>query len=323
MMHTSSSAVSVVLAVAPHTVQLAHAEIDTLGPRDVRIATDLTSISTGTERQMLAGSIAVPGGALFPYIPGYEATGHIVEAGDQVPAEMVGSSVFVGGSTRFRGVRAFFGAQSEQIVTPVDRVVSLEGLDVRTGLLIGLTATALHGLHRAGSIAGASVLICGQGAVGRLTAIAARHQGAAWIAVADIDERRLAAAAADEALLVSPDGGITAPSRTFDLIIEASGSAGAFLPFLKSLRRAGTIVLLGFYESLGMPYVPLFFAEPTLVVSREWGPEDPAAARTLLEATREEAAALLTHDFSLADVSTAFHTALHDPACQKAVLHWT
>ena len=311
-----------VLATAPNVVGLGPVELADLGPRDVLIRTIVTSVSAGTERQMLAGAIAMPGGPPFPYIPGYEAAGIVEAVGPEVPVALLGQNVFVGGSTGYKGVKAFFGAQSSAIVAPAARVLPLGDLDLRIGLLIGLAATALHGLARIAPLTGKSVLLCGQGAVGRLATIAARHQGAAWIAVSDLHPGRLSGAPADEALLTVPDAGPGPVGRKVDVLIEASGDAQALVPFLPSLVRGGTILLLGLYERFSLPYLPLFFAEPTLVVSREWGPGDPEAALALLGATREQAAALLTHDFASADVTAAFDAALGDPACHKAVLHW-
>jgi len=311
-----------VLATAPNVVSLGQVELADLGPGDVLIRTMATSISAGTERQMLAGTIAMPGGSPFPYIPGYEAVGVVEAVGAEVQAGLLGQHMFVGGSMGYKGVKAFFGAQSSAIVAPAARVIPLGDLDVRLGLLIGLAATALHGLARIGPLAGKSLLVCGQGAVGRLATIAARHQGAAWIAVSDMHPGRLSGAPADEVLLAVPGGSPEPLGRKVDVLIEASGNAQALVPFLPSLVRDGTILLLGLYERFSLPYLPLFFAEPTLVVSREWGAGDPEAALALLGATREQAGALLTHDFACADAAAAFAAAIGDPACHKAVLHW-
>ena len=59
-----------VLATAPRTVGLGRVQPATPGPDEVVIRTVWTSISAGTERQMLSGAIAPPGGgALFPLHP--------------------------------------------------------------------------------------------------------------------------------------------------------------------------------------------------------------------------------------------------------------
>ena len=108
-----------------------------------------------------------------------------------MPRALIGQLVFVGGSMRYEGVRALFGAQSATIVAPTARLTPLGALDARTGLLIGLAATALHGIGRLDTLEGQAALVIGQGAVGRLAALAARRAGAAWIAVADREPLRL------------------------------------------------------------------------------------------------------------------------------------
>ncbi|MCU0511905.1 MAG: alcohol dehydrogenase, partial [Anaerolineae bacterium] len=85
----------------------------------------------------------------------------------------------------------------------------------------------------------------------------------------------------------------------------------------------GTILLLGYYQKLELPYMPLFLKEARLLTAKEWAPGDLLRCRDLLAAGTLEVAPLLTHTAPIGAVAGAYETALNDQACLKLVLDWT
>jgi len=83
-----------------------------------------------------------------------------------------------------------------------------------------------------------------------------------------------------------------------------------------------SILLLGYYEELRVPYMPLFLKQVRLLTAREWAPGDLVRCHDLLAAGALDVAGLLTHTLPIAQVEQAYATALNDPECLKLVLEW-
>jgi len=108
-------------------------------------------------------------------------------------------------------------------------------------------------------VAGQNVLVVGAGVVGLLTALFARHLGAAEVAVADPTPERLAAA---EALGIVPIDEASTPAwrwckdrwvhaagdRGADVAFQCRGRSGALAEALRALRPQRAVVDLAFYQ---------------------------------------------------------------------------
>ncbi len=129
----------------PHRVELREVELTTPGPGDVVVRTVYTSISAGTERMLLAGRMPHPM-LSFPVVPGYETVGRVVACGPDAPPELEGRWVYVGGARCFEGVNPAWGGQAATLIADHRRVVPLDGVEPRQGVLLALAATALHGI---------------------------------------------------------------------------------------------------------------------------------------------------------------------------------
>lgn len=289
------------------------------GPDDVVLHTAYTSISAGTERMLLSGRMPHPA-LSFPVVPGYETVGRVVGRGAQVPPELDGAWVYLGGARCFVGVNPAWGGQAQTLIADYRRVVPLGNVDPRQGVLLALAATALHGLDLLGDLRDRRVLVLGQGPVGQLAARMARAQGA-WVAVAEKVPSRLACAVADVALdaQVMP---AELPGGQVDVLIEATGSMAALGGALGYLKQEGTILLLGYYDELRLPYMPLFLKQARLLTAREWAAGDLQRCRDLLASGRLEVGPLLTHSLPVAQFEEGYRIALHDPDCLKLVLEW-
>lgn len=302
----------------PQRIELREVALVEPGPGDVVVRTAYTSISAGTERMLLDGRMPHPA-LQFPVVPGYETVGQVAWCGADAP-QLEGQWVYVGGARCYLDANPAWGGQARELVVPHDRVVPLGDLPPEQGVLLALTATALHGIDLAEVGPGRRVLVLGQGPVGQLAARIARERGA-WVAVLDRAASRLQRSEADLVLGTDEDwrGRLGAPA---DLVVEATGSMEALAGALPALAVGGTILLLGYYETLMVPYMQLFLKEARLLTAREWRPGDLARSRDMLASGGVRGAALLTHRRPVAQIEDAYATALGDPDCLKLLLDW-
>lgn len=307
-----------VVFTGPQQIELRAVSLVEPGAGDVVVRTAYTSISAGTERMLLAGRMPHPA-LQFPVVPGYETVGQVVSCGSDAP-DLEGRWVYVGGARCYSDVNPAWGGQAHELVVPHERVVLLDGLPAEQGVLLALTATALHGIDVAQVAAGQRVLVLGQGPVGQLAARIARNDGA-WVAALDRAASRLERAEADLKLDAN-DAWREQLGDPVDLIVEATGSMEALAGALPALAVGGTILLLGYYDSLVVPYMPLFLKEARLLTAREWRSGDLVRSRDMLATGAINGAALLTHRRPIGQVAAAYATAFDDPECLKLVLDW-
>ena len=308
-----------------NTVELRTVQV--LEPRagDVLLRTAYTSISAGTERMLLDGRMPHPA-LLFPVVPGYETVGQVVQVGAKAPKDLLGQWVYVGGARCFRGVNPAWGGQSEYISAEAERVVPLGAIDPATGVILALAGTAFHGINLAQIKRNDRVLVIGQGIVGQLAARLAKLQGAEHVAVADRVAVRLNAALADQVIDVSHTSLDEALGEAnITVLIEATGSMSALTGALPLLANHGRVLLLGYYESINIPYAPVFMREAQILVAREWqfGPDgDLPRVRDLIASGELNVAGLLTHRVPLDRIQAAYRLAFEDPSCLKLVVEW-
>ena len=163
------------------------------------------------------------------------------------------------------------GAFAEFVTVRADQCHLLPAaMDDTLGAMMEPFAVALHAVKRAGVVSGKRVLVLGGGAIGLLTAIAARAFGAIPVAVSDIVAARRSKAvglAADLALDPSAkDFSQQVRELTgngFDLVFEASGAPPALRGAFDVVRPGGTIVQIG---TLGTADIPL---PANLLMNRE------------------------------------------------------
>jgi 3-hydroxyethyl bacteriochlorophyllide a dehydrogenase len=304
----------------PERVELRDVELTPVGDEDVVVETRYTSISAGTERMLLAGRMPHPM-LQFPVIPGYETVGRVVGGGAGAPPELEGQLVYVGGARCFVGVNPAWGGQSQQLIVDHRRVIPLGDIVPEQGVLLALAATALHGVDLLAPAPGQRVLVLGQGPVGQIAARLARTRGA-WVAAADKIASRLTRSEADLAVDVHDGALAQQVGAPVDAIIEATGSMAALAVALPLLADGGAILLLGYYDELRLPYMPLFLKQARLLTAREWAPGDLLRCRDMIAGGALRVAELITHRMPLAQYETAYRVALDEPECLKLVLEW-
>lgn len=316
-------AVAAVVVRTPMAFALETVPLVPLGAGDVYVRTLATSISSGTEKMIVAGQLPPGSPFSFPLVPGYETVGVVEAVGPEADVSLIGQPVFIGGAFCYQGVAAALGGQSAGVIAPAARVLPLGDVNAEAGVLLALFATAVHAVGRVGAerITGKTVAILGNGALGRLLAAVVRQHNPARLIVTEVAQERYEPdhPDADEALLMT--GGATLP-KGVDVLIDASGAMPALDAAMSALVPGGDVIVAGYYRRLDLDYMGVFFKEPRLHIASQFGPPDLVAARELLAAGVIVPARLLTHHFAYTEIRAAYDVAFGDPRCVKAIVHW-
>ncbi|MEN8657804.1 chlorophyll synthesis pathway protein BchC [Marivita sp.] len=300
---------------APKTLALESVDLTDPGPDDLVVDIAHSGISTGTEKLFWTGDMPPFPGMGYPLIPGYEASGEVVEAGSNTGYKP-GDHVFVPGANCYNGVFGLFGGATRRLVTAQDRVTRIDRELGAQGALLALAATARHAM--AGLDKAVPDLIVGHGVLGRLLARLTIAAGAPAPMVWEIDADRMSGADGYE--VVQPD---TDDRRDYRSIYDASGNGGLLNDLVGRIAKGGEIVLAGFYtQPLQFAFPPAFMKEARFRVAAEWARDDLAATRTLVENGALSLDGLITHQVAATDAPGAYRTAFEDPTCLKMILNW-
>ncbi len=211
-----------------------------------------------------------------PIVMGHEASGTIAALGTSVSGFEVGdrvtldSTLFCGACINCRrgdvnlcdhrqvlGVScAEFrraGAFAEYVAVPSRIVYRLpEDLSFAQAAMLEAVAVALHGVSLAQVSAGNTALVLGAGMIGLLTLQALRVAGCSRIFVADLDGTRLKLAQdAGATAVLSSNADVVEQVMQLtggagvDLAIEAVGRNETVKASIESVRKGGTVVLVG------------------------------------------------------------------------------
>ncbi len=282
---------------------------------DLVVRISHSGISTGTEKLFWSGDMPPFPGMGYPLVPGYEATGEVVEAGSASPYKP-GDTVFVPGANCYDGAFGLFGGAARLLVSAEDRVTKIDAGFGPQGALLALAATARHAL--AGQGKAVPDLIVGHGVLGRLLARLTIAAGAPAPTVWEIDPTRRTDA--ESYPVIDPE---TDERRDYTSIYDASGSAAVLPSLIGRLAKGGEIVLAGFYtDSISFAFPPAFMKEARIRIAAEWNNDDLSCTRALVESGALSLDGLITHTTQAADAPRAYETAFSDPACLKMMLDW-
>lgn len=297
------------------------------------------------------GSFAVTA----PFIIGHEFSAEVVAVGDGVRNLAIGQHVVAnpawqcgqcdycraGRGNLCRNVRMLGsastqphtdGAFCEYLRLTADQCYPIpEKMDLGIAALMEPFAVGMHALSCAGSVVGKRVLVTGGGAIGLVTAIAARAVGATTVAVSDpVEERR------NMALTVGADAALdpTAPDYQdqvtkltddgFDVVLEASGAPPALKGAFTTTRRGGTIVQIGTISvpEVALPVNLIMVRELHIVGSFRYGNVWPAAVR-LVSSGRVDLKPLITQVLPLRQAAEAVALAGSRSGVVKVQLDFT
>tara|TARA_R110002020_G_scaffold428155_3_gene637651 strand:+ start:41937 stop:42857 length:921 start_codon:yes stop_codon:yes gene_type:complete len=299
----------------PRDLSLDSLPITPPGDGDLVVQISHSGISTGTEKLFWSGEMPPFPGMGYPLVPGYEATGEVVEAGAG-SGYKTGDTVFVPGANCYEGAFGLFGGAARLLVTAADRVTRIDSGLGAEGALLALAATARHAM--AGQGKAVPDLIVGHGVLGRLLARLTVAAGAPAPTVWEVDPARRSGAVGYEVIDPASD-----TRRDYTSVYDASGSVAVLPDLIGRIARGGEIVLAGFYtDPISFAFPPAFMKEARLRISAEWTRDDLNATRALVSSGALSLGGLITHTAHSNDAPQAYKTAFSDPACLKMILNW-
>ncbi len=242
----------------------------TPGPTDVKIRVQRTGIC-GTDLHIEAWDAWASGAVNAPLIPGHEFSGTVVEVGENVKSIRVGElvsgegHVVCGHCRNCRAGRRHLcintssigvnrdGAFAEFVVIPATNVWQHpQNIDPDLAAIFDPLGNAVH-TALSFPMVGEDVLITGAGPIGLMAAAVARHIGARFVVITDVNEERLELAGrmgVDVAINVASERVADAQTRLgmtegFDIGLEMSGHATALPEMLDNMTHGGRIAMLG------------------------------------------------------------------------------
>ena len=307
--------IKAVVLSEPGKIGLSSVGITPPTPQDIVVEIRHSGISTGTEKLFWSGEMPPFPGMGYPLIPGYEASGEVVEAGSE-SGFRVGETVFVPGANCYDGAFGLFGAAAQTLITPASRVTRIDSGSGPAGALLALAATARHAMAGPGKTV--PDLIVGHGVLGRLLARLTIAAGAPAPTVWEIDPRRTAGADGYRVTNADED-----ERRDYRSIYDASGQCDLLNQLVGRMSKGGEVVLAGFYkEPLQFAFPPAFMKEARFRIAAEWDADDMTATRALVEGGTLRLDDLITHTADAANAASAYNTAFTDADCLKMILNW-
>ncbi len=318
-----------------------------IGINDVLIKIDRTGIC-GTDLHIYHWDDWARKTIPVPMVVGHEFVGEVVEVGSNVsdfhPGEIVsGEGHVVCGTCRncLAGRRHLCahtmgvgvnrpGAFAEYQSLPMSNVWHKRPeIDRDVMSIFDPLGNAVHSALSFGLL-GEDVLITGAGPIGCMAAAVAKHAGARFVVVTDVNEYRLGLAkklgatrvvnVAKESLAeVQKELGL---DEGFDVGLEMSGNTAAFQEMLSNMCHGGKIAILGIpAKPMEMDWNEVIFGGLTLkgIYGREM--YETWYKMTMMLQSGLEIGPVITHRMAAEDYEEGF-AAMKSGECGKVVLKW-
>lgn len=214
--------------------------------------------------------------------------------------------------------RTVDGSLSEYIIVPEHILLKISGevTSIEAQATVGV-ATALRALDRANLKIGDKVLLIGPGYSAMIMLQLCKLAGADTVAMVGTRDDRLATAKDLGADLVYniktiPDWEDELSAKIvgmgFDIVIEASGTVQGLLSAVRMVKKGGRIIQFGtsFNNIDGLPQKEFYSKEISLIGTKGGFGFYPKAV-SLIEKKKLSIDPLITHTFSLDDISSAFN----------------
>jgi len=234
-----------IVFVRPGDVAIEHGAVPHPDRGSALIKTRKTLISTGTELTILSGRFPRDSAwsryGRFPFIPGYNNVGEVVEAGEDVDREWVGRRV------------ASYGHHALFVTEELGSLRLIEpGISDEDAVFFTIAEIVMNGVRRGGVRFGESVVIYGAGLLGQLAARICRLCGARPVFVVDVADFRLAKLPEDPRIVrVNPRKENVASvvrestkKRMADVVFEVTGDQALIPDEFLCLREQGRFVVL-------------------------------------------------------------------------------
>ena len=230
---------------APKSVTIEDRERPDPGPGEVLIETSRTLVSTGTELTVLSGEYPDDSQwanhATYPFDPGYNNVGEVVEVGDDVETVDVGQRV------------ATYGSHAEYTVADADACRPIpDGVTDDQAVFFTIAEIVMNGVRRSDLTWGETVAVYGLGLLGQFAVRCCRVAGARPVVALDLATERLEYVPDDPAVRTvdvgedDPETVIREASgdRLADVVFEVTGNPDAITDELDVLRDQGRFVVL-------------------------------------------------------------------------------
>ena len=241
---------------APNQVEIQDYEVPALADHEVRIRTEFSGVSQGTEIWALTGQRPE---IKFPTVPGYQGIGVIEEKGKAVPNYDLGQRVwFASNRLPDSFPPTWMGTHVSQAIVPAtgNRAPLLVPFSdsslLAPATLAALPAVSLRGLNMLRVQTGDLVVVMGQGLIGQGSAQWAKQRGAIVLAtdvVAGRLERTREAQSADHTVNVQsedlPQAVRAIKASGADIVIETTGRADQFAPAIDLFARTRAAAFAG------------------------------------------------------------------------------
>jgi L-iditol 2-dehydrogenase len=311
----------------------------------------------GTDPHIIRGDYPGFWPKSFPFIPGHEWSGEIVEAGPgaaalgwRVGTRVAGTSHAGCGFCRkcvegrynlcenygnedvhrqyghyTQGSYAHYVVHSLKSVFPIP-----DGIGWDEAAMLDPTSIALHTVKRGGQQPGDTVVVVGPGVMGLLVAECARALGAGRVIVVGRGQRLEKAAELGHEVVDFATDDPVARVRTLtddlgaEVALECSGDPAAVAQCAGMVRKGGRAAVIGIpLEDARIPMQKIVLDELEVVGVRAAAGEMPEAI-ALVAAGRIEPGRLITHRFSLTDFDAAYRTFTErrDGALKVIVYPW-
>ena len=303
-------------------IQLEEVPIPEINAQEIRVETDTTLISRGSElfrRYIMEG--AVP-----PSIMGYSLTGIVDAVGTEVTDYKVGERVMV------------VAPHAQYVVAEPNatdgRIVPLSDVSFEDGTFLPLATSAIAWSDSSGVKAGDTVVVLGQGLVGSLMMQVLRGYDPAQIITVDALPLRCELSAqlgadavinADETDPVEEVRRLT-DGKGADLVIDCVGGYAGVKSFEQAqdmTRQYGIIQLIALYQQGPLPLHSSKMMSKRLVAGILTDePRSQTAARALEKIQNKEirASEMVTHRFRYTEAKDAFDLLWNSPGDTLGVL---
>lgn len=280
-----------------------------------------------------------------PFVLGHEAAGVVSAIGEDVSPELLRGRVAIEPGTpcrtcsqcivgryhlcpdlAFLATPPYSGALSEQIAIPADQVHLIpDSMSFDEAALVEPASVGLWACRRVSLSPGEAVLVTGAGPVGVLAGLVARSLGASRIVISDPSPIRRSIAASLGLQAVEPGSEPDPPDaavKTFDVLIECSGSEQALQSGLRLVGLAGRVGLVGMphQDYLAIPVTALIPREISLFTVNRYA-HTWSTVIELIADGRVPTDGLVTHHFDLDQSPQAFAAQQHDPNAMKVMIH--
>lgn len=223
------------------------------------------------------------------------------------------------------------GAFAEYVVIPASNVFPVpDEIPDRIGTILDPLGNATH-TALSYNLVGEDVLITGAGPIGMMAVAIARHAGARYIVITDINDYRLDIArgmGADTALNAKTDE-LDSAMRTlgmtegFDIGMEMSGSHGALHEMLDVMNHGSSVALLGIPpEEAPMDWNTIIFKGLTLKGIYGRRMFETWYLMTAMLHTGLDVSPVITHEFDVDEFDEAFEV-MRTGQCGKVILDWS